>query len=77
MNPFVFACITPHGGEIIPELKGEDPERMSVTRKSLEKLGNEMSEAAPECLIVLTPHGVRRGINEFLGRGIIHGGICL
>jgi aromatic ring-opening dioxygenase LigB subunit len=59
MNPFVFACITPHGGEIIPELKGTIPERMSVTRKSMEKLGKQMVEANPECLIVLTPHGTR------------------
>jgi aromatic ring-opening dioxygenase LigB subunit len=59
MNPFVFACITPHGGEIIPELRGEYPERMSITRKSMEKLGKQMVEANPECLIVLTPHGTR------------------
>jgi aromatic ring-opening dioxygenase LigB subunit len=59
MNPFVFACITPHGGEIIPELQGTNPERMAVTRKSMEKLGEQMTEAAPDCLIVLTPHGTR------------------
>ncbi|MDN3017559.1 extradiol ring-cleavage dioxygenase [Paenibacillus sp. BSR1-1] len=59
MNPFVFACITPHGGEIIPELQGELPERMSLTRGNMEKLGARMSEAQPECIIILTPHGTR------------------
>ncbi|WP_066069542.1 extradiol ring-cleavage dioxygenase [Neobacillus soli] len=59
MNPFVFACITPHGGEIIPELKGEFPERMAQTRSNMEKLGGLMCEANPDCLIVLTPHGTR------------------
>ncbi|WP_421383898.1 extradiol ring-cleavage dioxygenase [Bacillus salacetis] len=59
MNPFVFACIAPHGGEIIPELAGEKPERMSATRQSMERLGEMMRKAEPECLIVLTPHGTR------------------
>jgi aromatic ring-opening dioxygenase LigB subunit len=59
MNPFVFACIAPHGGEVIPELKGNKPERMAVTRRSMLKLGEMMAEARPDCLIVLTPHGIR------------------
>ncbi|MGD6843635.1 extradiol ring-cleavage dioxygenase [Bacillus infantis] len=59
MNPFVFACITPHGGEIIPELQGEKPDRMEKTRKSMERLGALMDEARPDSLIVLTPHGTR------------------
>ncbi|MHC0037061.1 DODA-type extradiol aromatic ring-opening family dioxygenase [Pseudoneobacillus sp. C159] len=59
MNPFVYACIAPHGGEIIPELKGEIPERMSKTRDSLIRLGIEMEEANPDTIIVLTPHGTR------------------
>ncbi|HYK75320.1 MAG TPA: extradiol ring-cleavage dioxygenase [Pseudoneobacillus sp.] len=59
MNPFVFACIAPHGGEIIPELEGKDPKRMSLTRNSLIKLGQEMEKSKPETIIVLTPHGTR------------------
>lgn len=59
MNPFVFACIAPHGGEIIPELQGSIPERMAVTRNSLEKLGQQMAAANPDCIVVLSPHGTR------------------
>jgi aromatic ring-opening dioxygenase LigB subunit len=59
MNPFVFACIAPHGGEIIPELKGDLPDRMSKTRESLTHLGTEMERAKPDTIIVLTPHGTR------------------
>lgn len=59
MNPFVFACITPHGGEIIPELQGAKPDRMEKTRKSMESLGALMDEARPDSLVVLTPHGTR------------------
>lgn len=59
MNPFVFACITPHGGEIIPELAGDKPERMKLTRDSMVKLGKKMMAANPDTIIVLTPHGTR------------------
>jgi len=59
MNPFVFACIAPHGGEIIPELQGSDPERMALTRESMIKLGEFMQVATPEYIIVITPHGTK------------------
>jgi aromatic ring-opening dioxygenase LigB subunit len=59
LNPFVFACIAPHGGEIIPELQGSNPNRMAVTRKSLERLGQQMAAARPDCIVILTPHGTR------------------
>lgn len=59
MNPFVFACITPHGGEIIPELRGNFPSRMEKTRSSMEEIGKRMTDANPDCIIVLTPHGTK------------------
>lgn len=59
MGEFVFACMTPHGSEIIAELSGGKPERMSVTRASMEQLGQRMAEARPAVIVVLTPHGVR------------------
>jgi aromatic ring-opening dioxygenase LigB subunit len=59
LNPFVYACIAPHGGEIIPELQGPSPERMAVTRKSMVKLGQQMAAANPDCIVVLSPHGTR------------------
>lgn len=59
MNPFVFACIAPHGGEIIPELCGALPDRMKLTRNSMVRLGKKMQDAKPETIIVLTPHGTR------------------
>lgn len=59
MNPFVFACMAPHGGEIIPELCGDLPGRMQLTRNSMLKLGVKMREANPDTSIVLTSHGTR------------------
>jgi aromatic ring-opening dioxygenase LigB subunit len=59
MGSLVYACITPHGGEIMPELAGNYPERMSVTRESMITLGDRLKQASPEALIVFTPHGTR------------------
>lgn len=59
MKPFAYACITPHGGEIIPELSGINPGRMEKTRASMKEMGRRMAEAKPDCIVVLTPHGTR------------------
>ncbi|HET7627890.1 MAG TPA: extradiol ring-cleavage dioxygenase [Bacillales bacterium] len=57
MNPFAFSCIMPHGGELVPELAGEDPQRMKVTRGAMERLGRMMEEGQPDTILVITPHG--------------------
>lgn len=59
MGQLVYACITPHGGEIVPELAGKHTRRMADTRRSMEILGQRMTESAPEALVVITPHGIR------------------
>ncbi|HVF99392.1 MAG TPA: hypothetical protein VND68_06105, partial [Chloroflexia bacterium] len=59
MSGLVFACIAPHGSEVIAELAGDAPERAAATRAAMEELGRRMSAARPETVVVLTPHGVR------------------
>ncbi|MGZ4032240.1 MAG: DODA-type extradiol aromatic ring-opening family dioxygenase, partial [Tumebacillaceae bacterium] len=59
MNPFVFACITPHGSEIVEALSQQNPALMEKTRHSMQLLGARMEAANPDVIIVLTPHGVR------------------
>lgn len=59
MSGLVFACIAPHGSEVIAELAGDAPERATATRTAMEELGSRMSAARPETVVVLTPHGVR------------------
>jgi len=54
----VWACIAPHGGELIPELADGDLARMQATRRAMEELGARCLAARPETLVVLTPHGV-------------------
>lgn len=59
LSSFVFACIVPHGGEIIPELASGIPSRMETTRKSMEQLGQSMNDSRVDSIIVLTPHGTK------------------
>lgn len=59
MAGLVFACIAPHGSEVIAELAGEMTPRTAATRGAMEELGRRMSDAHPETVVVLTPHGVR------------------
>ncbi|WP_041231210.1 extradiol ring-cleavage dioxygenase [Deinococcus peraridilitoris] len=58
MNPFVFACITPHGSEILEALS-DDASLMARTRRSMNSLGHAMHQSAPQVIVVLTPHGTR------------------
>ncbi|MDQ3928834.1 MAG: hypothetical protein M3328_06770 [Chloroflexota bacterium] len=59
MAGLVFACIAPHGTEVIAELAGDSAHRTAATREAMEELGRRMAEAEPQTLVVLTPHGVR------------------
>jgi len=55
----VFACIAPHGAEIIPELAGNMFEAFAETRKSMEEMSTAMKKQQIETIIVATPHGLR------------------
>jgi aromatic ring-opening dioxygenase LigB subunit len=54
----VWSCIAPHGGEVIPELAGNNLERMAITRRGMRELGDRCLAAAPETIVVYTPHGL-------------------
>ena len=54
----VWSCIAPHGGEVIPELAGENLGRMARTRHGMRELGARCEAAAPETIVVFTPHGL-------------------
>lgn len=56
--PVVYACIAPHGDELIPRLAAGRP----IAKKSIEgmrRLAIEMKEADPETIVVATPHNLR------------------
>ncbi len=59
MSGIVVAAIAPHGGIAVAELCDEsDLEVAAATRAGLEELGRRFSAAAPETVVVLTPHNV-------------------
>ena len=54
-----FACIVPHGAEIIPQLAGNEVEAFSKTRQGMEKIASLMKTQKIETIIIATPHNLR------------------
>lgn len=59
MSNLVFACIAPHGTITVPLLAGTAARKATATREALEELGRRMAAAAPETIVLITPHGHR------------------
>ena len=57
--PLVYACIAPHGGELVPSLAGGKLALFSPTRKGMRTLAERMKEARPDTIVVATPHNLR------------------
>jgi aromatic ring-opening dioxygenase LigB subunit len=57
--PLVYACIAPHGEEIVPRLAGKDMELFSPTRNGMRRLAAQMKGSKPETIIVASPHNLR------------------
>lgn len=57
--PLVYACIAPHGSEIVPALAGNKLGLFSPTRKGMKELAMRMKEASPDTMVVATPHNLR------------------
>jgi aromatic ring-opening dioxygenase LigB subunit len=55
----VFACIAPHGSEVISELAGDMFEAFGETRRGMEELASEMKQKKPETIVLATPHNLR------------------
>lgn len=55
----VFAAIAPHGGLAIEEACSPGEEKIAVaTRNGMESLGRMFTAAAPEAVVIATPHNV-------------------
>lgn len=57
--PLVYACIAPHGGEIVPALAGRKLSLFSPTRKGMKALASEMKAARPDSIVIASPHNLR------------------
>lgn len=54
----VWACIAPHGDDLVRKPLQSDRDRAAATRAAMEELGRRCEAAAPETIVVFTPHGV-------------------
>ena len=57
--PLVYACIAPHGGEIVPALAGKKMKLFSPTRKGMRALAVAMNNTRPETIVLASPHNLR------------------
>ncbi len=55
----VYACVAPHGGELIPKLAGPQLKLFSPTRKGMRRLGSQMRDAKPDAIVIASPHNLR------------------
>lgn len=58
--PLNYACIAPHGGEVIQEIATRNTEkRFLETRNGMLKIAREIRATKPDTVIVATPHNLR------------------
>ncbi|BDI29111.1 extradiol dioxygenase [Capsulimonas corticalis] len=54
--PIVYACISPHGGNMLLPLDGPTP--LPQTRIAMQKMRRDFEAARPDTIAILTPHGI-------------------
>ena len=57
--PLVYACIAPHGSEVIPSLAGRNLRKFQQTRAGMKGLASEIKEARPDTVVIASPHNLR------------------
>lgn len=55
----VYACIAPHGAEVIPQLAGSKLEAFGGTRRGMEAIGAEIRNQKIDTIVIATPHNLR------------------
>ena len=55
-----YACIAPHGADLIPQLAAHSSEKKFFeTRKGMKKLGKDIAAARPDTIVIASPHNLR------------------
>ena len=58
--PLVYACIAPHGGEIIPQLASKSMlPKFEKTRSGMRVLAKRIAKTQPHTIVVASPHNLR------------------
>ncbi len=64
--PLVYACIAPHGSDIIPQLANRKTLRaFEPTRKGMLRIASDVKRARPDTIIIASPHNLR--LHEHIG----------
>jgi aromatic ring-opening dioxygenase LigB subunit len=55
-----YACIMPHGGDIIPQLAVRKTEHLfEKTRESVRRIARDIREVRPDTIVIASPHNLR------------------
>ncbi len=55
-----YACIAPHGGELIPQLEPKSAKgKFRRTRQAMRKLADDIAAVRPNTIIIASPHNLR------------------
>jgi len=58
--PLEYACIIPHGSDIIPQLAVRKTEYLfEKTRESVRKIARNIRDARPDTIVIASPHNLR------------------
>lgn len=57
--PLVYACIAPHGGELVPDLVDDRSGDYRISRKGMNALAHNMRASKPDTIVVASPHNLR------------------
>jgi aromatic ring-opening dioxygenase LigB subunit len=58
--PLEYACIVPHGSDIIPHLAVRKTEHLfAKTRESVRKIARDIKMARPDTIVIASPHNLR------------------
>jgi aromatic ring-opening dioxygenase LigB subunit len=57
--PLVYACIAPHGGELVPRLAGDMMARFAKLRKGMRTVAAQMTALKPDTIVIASPHNLR------------------
>jgi aromatic ring-opening dioxygenase LigB subunit len=57
--PLVYACIAPHGDELIPRLAGDRARLFAASRKGMRTMAAQLERARPDTIVVASPHNLR------------------
>lgn len=53
----ILAGLMPHPPVVVPEVGGADAARVEKTRRAMEEFATRVSRAAPETIVLISPHG--------------------